>query len=168
MKQLNTKSLFTLNRDGEWFHDGQLITHERTVALLFKNLYREGRDYFLQGERVPVPVTVEDTPFFVEKIWEKKNGFFVCLSDGSEEILNPSTIYFTEGGNPNCLVKDKKIPARLTRRVYYQLMKFLVEKQDYLGLQVGDLFYPLQKAQQSSSAPQKKKVKKPHDHSRKK
>jgi len=133
-----------LNREGEWFHDGQLITHERTIALLFKSLYRNGKGYFLKGERVPIPVVVEGTPFFIEKMQKKKSRFSIFLSDGSEEVLNPSTIYFTEEGSPNCLVKEGTMSARLTRKVYYQLTKSLVEKQGYLGLQVENLFYPLE------------------------
>ena len=135
----------TLTREGLWLHEGQEITHERTKKMLFANLYFDGKDYFLKGEQLPVPVKIEDTPYFVLQLKPSPSGDELVLSDGSAELFDPATVYFNDRAEPNCLVKNGASAARLTRPVYYELMKNLTECRGYLGLLVKGIFYPLKR-----------------------
>lgn len=130
----------TLGSEGIWLHDAEEVTHERTQALLFRCLYEDQGQWFLSGEKVPVPVTVEDTPYFVVGLTKSHE---LKLSDGSREPFDPATLHFSAGGEPNCLVKDSCYPARIKRPVYYELMKNLTERQGYFGMEWQGLFYPL-------------------------
>lgn len=145
----------TLNAEGEWLHEGVIVTHERTRSLFFKNLYESQGEWFLKGDSVPVPVQIVDTPYFVNALNLTEEGGEITVSDGSVEKLNPATLYFSPDDLPNCLVKDARYTARLTRQVYYQLMQKLETRQGYVGLVLGGVFYPLKRASQDKKRDQK-------------
>lgn len=133
----------TLTAEGLWLHEGQEITHERSCALLFKSLYENNGQWFLSGDQQPVPVHIEDTPYFVRQLKKSSSAYELVLSDGSVEKLDPATLHFNTRDQPNCLVKKSCHAARLTRQVYYELMKDLVEREGYYGLLQDGVFYPL-------------------------
>lgn len=145
----------TLNAEGEWLHEGVIVTHERTRSLFFKNLYESRGQWFLKGDSVPVPVEIQDTPYFINSVNLTERGCQVTVSDGSVETLDPTTLHFSSGDLPNCMVKDARYTARLTRQVYYQLMQNLENRQGYMGLTLGGIFYPLKRESQDKKRDQK-------------
>lgn len=156
-----------LKADGTWMHDGVEITHEKTVQLLKKSIYFEKGQYYLTGEKIPVPVDVEDVAFFVTGLSKKKEGFQITLSDGSIENLDPVTLNIGKNHGLYCRIKKSETTARFERKVYNELLKDLDEKDGYYGLIINNLFYPVHSKkeakayEQSLESPKiQKKVKK--------
>lgn len=140
-----------LTADGKWLHGDAEITHERTLDLFFKSVRCEKGLYFLIGEKKPVPIEVEDVAFFVRGLGRpSKSDYKITLSDGSDEMLDPQTLDVGSENRLYCRVKDGRIKARFDRKVYYDLMKDLVEESGFYGLKRGGLFYPIQRKEDCS------------------
>ena len=122
-----------LSAEGVWYHDEVEITHQRTVDLLFKSIFLKNGHYFLSGEKTPVPVVVDDVAFFVRDISEKNSKYVLKLSDGREEKLDVSTVDIGVDHQLYCWIKSGSVKAKFERKVYYELMKKLTEKDGYYG-----------------------------------
>lgn len=128
-----------INRDGEWLHEGQEITHPGILANLRGNLRRDEGGYFVQAGPVRVPVEVADAPFVITRIEPDGQTLRLTLNDGTEEPLDPTTLRFTSGEVPYCRVRGGRFEARLSRAAAYQLGQ-LVEYDERTGravLRVG-------------------------------
>lgn len=134
----------SISADGIWFHDGVEITHEKTISLFKRSVHFENGKYFLSGEKVPVPIEVEDVAFFVTGVARRQNGYWISISDGSEEKLDCTTLDQNESNALYCLIRNRSVPARFERKAYHDLMKDLTMRDGYYGLMVDDLFYPIQ------------------------
>ena len=144
-----------LSSEGLWYHDGVEVTHERTVDLFFKSLtFHEGQ-YYLTGEKEPVLVDVEDTAYFIRGLDKNHAGYVVTVSDGTSEPLALSSLDTGAENQLYCRIHGKTHRAKFERKVYYELMKGLVERDGYYGLNLDGVFYPL-KVQETS--PVKKKI----------
>lgn len=161
-----------LSSEGSWYHDGVEVTHERTVDLFFKSLiFCDGR-YYLTGEKEPVPVDIEDTAYFICGLDKSRDGYTVTVSDGTSEPLALSSLDTGAENQLYCQIHGKTHQAKahrakFVRKVYYELMKALVERDGYYGLNVSGIFYPIQAKEispqtlQNQTQPTKnKKVKK--------
>ena len=111
----------TVNREGEWLHEGQEITHPGILANLMRNLRRDAAGYFIQAGPVRVPVEVADVPFVVVRVEAAGPTLDLTLNDGTQETLDPSTLRLTAAGIPYCRIKDGQFEARLSRAAAYQL-----------------------------------------------
>lgn len=139
-----TDEKIRLTADGKWLHGEVEITHERTRELFFKSIIHRGGKYFLTGDKAPVPIEVEDAPYFV-KSWEHaKDGWGeVTLSDGEREALDPKTLDVGPGDRLYCRVKRARLKALFERKVYYEITKRLTEREGFYGLMHEGVFYPL-------------------------
>lgn len=132
-----------LSSEGVWYHDGVEVTHERTIALFFKSLiFRDGK-YYLTGEKEPVAIEVEDTAYFIRGLDKNDKGYAVKISDGTSESLALSSLDTGTDNQLYCRVHDDNHRAKFDRKVYYELMKDLLERDGYYGLTVGGFFYPI-------------------------
>lgn len=137
-----------LSSEGVWYHDSVEVTHERTVDLFFKSLiFRDGK-YYLIGEKEPVPVEVEDTAYFIRGLDKNRDGYAVTVSDGTSEPLALSSLDTGAENQLYCRVHDQGSlnqahRAKFERKVYYELMKDLLERDGYYGLTVSGVFYPI-------------------------
>ena len=122
----------TVNRDGEWFHEGEEITHPGILANLRGNLRRDEAGYFVQAGPVRIPVEVADTPFVVIRVEADSPALRLTLNDGTQELLDPATLRLAVGEVPYCRVKDGQFEARLSRAAAYQLGR-LVEYDERTG-----------------------------------
>lgn len=161
MEKFDTNNI-RLNAEGVWFHDGVEITHQRTVEFLFKNILVKNGKYFLSGEKKPVPFVVDDVAFFVRGISEKNDGFVIKLSDDTQEPLDVSALDVGLENQLYCLIKSNSVKAKFERKVYYELMKKLDQRDGYYGLVLKDKFFPVQLASQvkedsKKSAPTRRK-----------
>src|SRR5574337_733895 len=95
-----------INRDGEWFHEGEEITHPGILANLRGNLRRDEAGYFVQAGSVRVPVEVADTPYVVTRVEPEGQTLRLTLNDGTQELLDPATLRFTPDEIPYCRVKE--------------------------------------------------------------
>ena len=139
------KEPIRLSAEGVWFHGDTEVTHARTCELFFKNTVCKRGKFLLTSEKFDVPIQVDDAAFFVRKLQRRDGDFLLTLSDGTEEKLDLTTLDTGPENQLYCRVKKRTLRARFERRVYYDLMKDLVEKQGYYGLIHQGLFYPIQK-----------------------
>ena len=129
----------TINRDGEWLHEGEEITHPGILANLRGNLRRDESGYFVQAGPVRIPVEVVDTPFLVTRVEPHGQTLRLTLNDETQETLDPATLRFTSGEVPYCRVKSGRFDARLSRAAAWELGQ-LVEYDERTGeaiLRVG-------------------------------
>ncbi len=134
-----------IDRDGEWFHEGEEVCHEGILASLRQGLQVDAAGHFLQIGTVRVPVEVEDAPFAVVRFEAEGDGFALWLSDGSREALEPGSLRLREGDVPYCRVKGGRFEARFSRAAAWHLLQ-RVEVQPGsgpTGLLVGGVRYVL-------------------------
>ena len=81
-----------IDRDGDWFHDGEEVSHEGILASLRQGLQIDPAGHFLQIGSVRVPVEVEDAPFVVVRFVAEGEAWALWLSDGSREALDPAML----------------------------------------------------------------------------
>lgn len=112
-----------IDRDGEWFHEGEEVCHEGILASLRQGLQVDAAGHFLQIGPVRVPVEVEDTPFAVVRFEAEEDGFALWLNDGSREALEPGSLRLREGDVPYCRVKGGRFDARFSRAAAWQLLQ---------------------------------------------
>ena len=122
----------TINRDGEWLHEGQEITHPGILANLQANLRRDEGGYFVQTGPVRIPVEVADTPFVVIRAEPDGQTLRLTLNDGTQEALDPATLRFTAAEVPYCRIKGGRWEARLSRAAAWELGQ-LVEYDERTG-----------------------------------
>jgi uncharacterized protein len=137
----------SIDADGEWFDDGEPITHAGILANLRGNLKKDAGGYFIQT-RVRIPVRVEDAPFVVTRVERQGETLRAWLNDGGEESVDPSTVRVAGADVPYCAVKGGAFPARFTRAAAFQLLA-LAEYDERTGrgsLRMGGREYPLSRA----------------------
>jgi uncharacterized protein len=114
-----------IDRDGEWLHEGEEVSHAGILASLRQSLQVDSAGHFLQIGPVRVPVEVEDTPFAVVRFEADGRGFAIWLNDGSREALDPTSLRLRAGDVPYCRVKDGRFEARFSRAAAWQLLHHL-------------------------------------------
>jgi uncharacterized protein len=114
-----------IDRDGDWFHEGEEVSHEGILASLRQGLQVDSAGHFLQIGSVRVPVEVEDAPFVVVRFETEGEGWALWLSDGSREVLDPASLVLRQGDVPYCRVKDGRFEARFSRAAAWQLLQRL-------------------------------------------
>ena len=83
-----------LDPEGNWFQGEYPILHERTIKYLQKHVVvNEAGDYYFEGEDKPIPIIVEDVPFWVVKVEKTIAGFLITLTDDSIELLDPESLW---------------------------------------------------------------------------
>jgi len=135
-----------IDRDGGWFNEGTEITHTGILAELRRNLERDAQGYYVQAGPVRIPVEVEDTPFTVVRVEPARgHGLLLTLNDGTQELLDPTTVCLARGEVPYCRVKAGGFEARLTRAATWQLAQFIQydEASNSATLVLAGARYPL-------------------------
>lgn len=118
----------TINRDGEWFHEGSRFERDALVRLFSSVLRKDGDHYFLVTPVEKLKISVECLPFVAVAM--------VCMGEGDEQTLffttntgdrvmltgDASMIEFPHGGQqlPAIQVRDN-LYALIHRNVYYEL-----------------------------------------------
>lgn len=119
----------SFRRDGRWYSDDEPINNAR-IALLFSRCLRrtdDGRWQIAMGDERAF-VTIEDTPWVVTAVTPAPpDGFRLRLNDGSEEMLDPTSLTV---GAANVLYTRVKggYRARFLRPAYYQLAPAIEER----------------------------------------
>ncbi len=140
--------LIYIDKEGNWYHKGAPMIHKGFVQLFYKNMSLDpsGR-YIIEMDGQRCYVDVEDTAYVVRGVTRKGNGqeekFLLELSDESQEELDPETLYIGEGDVLYCRVKNGLFPARFTRPAYYQLTRYVQEKDGEFFLPVAGKLYPV-------------------------
>ncbi len=136
--------LMRLDKEGNWFHEGVKITHQRTIALFNRSLTRDDqKGYIIQVGREWCLVEVEDTPFMVRQVNLNCERAELVLNDGTIEDMDPKTLRVGSQDVLYCEVKQGRYPARFLRPAYYQLMQRLEEYQEGYGIRLGDRIWQI-------------------------
>ncbi len=114
------RSGIRIDREGEFWHEGETVRHEGLRRALYRWLDREGGSgtparYVLRlDESRFATIEVEDTPLVARALrWEGSRAL-LALSDGAEEALDPATLTIDEAGVLRCLVRRGRLEARLS------------------------------------------------------
>ncbi len=130
-----------IDRNGNWFINNELVTHEGIAFFLTRSIHQEGTKYYLKIGNEKIAIEVEDTPYIVKEVLFKNGKFFVVLNDRSEEPLDPSTLEVGKENVLYCQIKgDRK--ARFSRSAYYQIAGHIRQDADgYYIIFDGKKFY---------------------------
>jgi hypothetical protein len=134
-----------LDKEGNWFYEDEPITHELTVELFSRSVFKDPEGgYRLVVEPEWARIIVEDTPYMVRRVrWAHEKAMLI-LNDKTVEELSPETLWIGKDNVLYCMVKNNEYPARFLRPAYYELLKNLVEKNKKYFLKIGGQLYPLE------------------------
>jgi len=139
-----------LDREGRWWHQGELVEHAGLKGALNRWLdqLEDGRFVVrLDAERYAF-VEVEDAPFQVltVELWrgpaEPAAHVELHLSDGSEEELAYDSLRVGAGHALYCRVKGR-FTARFSRQAYYLLGELLEEAPTGIALRAAGQLWPI-------------------------
>jgi hypothetical protein len=120
------REVIILNQEGVWIADDSEITHEPTRRLFARSLKKDSKGYFLSIGRETKRIEVEDTAYFVERIVDNQGDQKIELSDGTQELLDPSTLRYSPG-RLTCRIKNGEEEAKFLRVPYYEILRDLEE-----------------------------------------
>jgi hypothetical protein len=116
-----------LDREGRFWHQGELVTHAGVSAALHRMIDRleDGRTIVrLDAERYAY-LEVEDAPYQVRSVALERGAegplLFLLLGDGTEEELRYGSLRVGEADALYCEVKDGRFEARFSRPASRQL-----------------------------------------------
>lgn len=122
-----------VDKDGLWYYRGAEIIHRDIVELFYRHLEQDGSGrYLIHWRGQKCHLEVEDTPFVVWRtgvVGDEENALdlLLHLSDGTTEILDPTSFYIGARNVPYCRVHDGEFLARFSRKAYYQLARMVEE-----------------------------------------
>lgn len=125
-----------IDRDGNWFHEGDAFQRESLVKLFSSILKKEGDDYFLVSPVEKFKLQVSDLPFVVvdlnvEEVAGKQRLSFVT-NIGETVVANgdhPIEVEYKDGDDqPYPKIKVRRnLYARIHRNVFYELVELAEE-----------------------------------------
>lgn len=109
-----------IDREGQWFYEGSLITRQRLVELFATVLKLEDSKYFLVTPGEKVGIQVESTPFNVCRA-ELMGDTWMFENNLRQQILLDveHPLHFQE--EDPFVVWRRNLPARIRSNVMYQL-----------------------------------------------
>jgi len=118
-----------LDAEGRFWHEGDEVTHHGLKAAFYRWLDREadGRWVLRLDERRFVYLEVEDAPFVVRSLRWQDDRAYAQLSDGSEELLDLSSVRLAKDEIAYATVKGR-FPGRFTNTAWNTLGERLVER----------------------------------------
>lgn len=122
------ESTIVLDREGRFWHDGELVERGALSLALARWIARhpdDGRLILTNGYDWCY-FRAEDAPYFVEALRVEPGGPVLALSDESEEPLDPATLSLGDDGVVYARVKGGGFEARFTRHAQTQLAPLLV------------------------------------------
>lgn len=140
-----------IDREGIWYYGNEEIFRKEIIYFFYENLKRDQSGKFLielGDERCYVDV--EDTPFVVKSVdrtffeGDNREIISLCLSDGTLEELEPSTLWIGKDNVLYCTIRNKALRARFSRASYYQIASYVehdAENDTYFIPLNGQSFY---------------------------
>jgi hypothetical protein len=123
------ESSIRLDRQGRFWHEGQLVVHsgmQRAFASWIDRHPDDGR-FILQNGYDWTYISVEDVPFFIRAVRARGDEVVISLSDGSEEVLEPATVVSGDGDTLYAQVRGGRFEARFTQEAQAALVPYVVE-----------------------------------------
>jgi hypothetical protein len=122
------ESSIRLHADGHFSHDGAPVEHPGMARAFASWIARHPDDgrYVLSNGWDWTYFTVEDVPYFVERVFERDGAPWLELSDGTEEALDATTLE-ADGDALYLRVKGGEFAARFQRHAQLALAPWLEE-----------------------------------------
>lgn len=141
-----------IKANGEWYHEGRLITRQPLVKLFSSILKKEGDDYFLVSPVEKWRIQVEDAPLLVtslkiesegkaaeQKIWFTTSTEDRFLLNGDHPLV---LLQKNNMARPYVRVRHN-LDALVSRNVFYDLAESSVENEGCSGVWSDRTFFPL-------------------------
>ncbi|MCS6900964.1 MAG: DUF1285 domain-containing protein [Myxococcales bacterium] len=136
------ESTLRLDREGRFWHDGELVEHPRLVEALHSWISRHPDDgrYILTNGYDWTYFSVEDAPFQVRSVLLDSEKILLRLSNGRE--VEPLDLSVAEDGSLYARIKLDGQPyeARFSRHAQAQLDPVLEEHNGVVGIRAGSRF----------------------------
>jgi hypothetical protein len=142
------ESSIRLDAAGRFSHDGAPVEHAGMARAFAGWIARHPDDgrYILTNGYDWTYFTVEDVPYFVERVSEREGRLWLELSDGSGEPLDPSTLCTASEDALYVGVKGGAFEARFSRHAQLALAPWLDEQSNgEVALRIGAERHPLRK-----------------------
>lgn len=145
-----------IDREGRWYHEGDLIQREALVKLFSRILKREGDEYFLVTPVEKWRIQVDVAPFYVTGLDVlKRQGHQALLFSTStgEQVMagsnHPLRLDSQATGEPVPLLMIRGgMMGLLSRPVFYQLVELAEsgpgEQEKVMGVYSQGAFFPLE------------------------
>jgi len=139
---------FRVDGQGRLYWKGQEVSHPLVRKYLLTLMDRDNEGVWVRNQWQRFGVHMEGTPFYVEALREKEVGgdivLEVILNDGTQEVLDLSTLRIAPDNKVYCKIKGGKFEALFTLSAYWQLVRYLVEEDGEYYLELGSRRYPLE------------------------
>lgn len=124
------ESSIRLDAAGHFSHDGAPVEHPGMARAFASWIARHPDDgrYILTNGYDWTYFTVEDVPYFVERVFERDGHLWLELSDGSEEPLDGSSLRMPFETALYVRVKSGAFEARFSRHAQLALAPWLEEQ----------------------------------------
>jgi len=124
-----------LDKEGNWFHNGEPFLNEKIKSFFSRSvdITADGQ-YVIHYSNYTYPVRVEDAPYFVTGV--RFEGFgtferiFLTLSSGTDEELDPTTLFCRKNNALYCRIKKRRLVAKFKRSPSFNILERLEEKPD--------------------------------------
>ena len=127
-----------IDRNGDWFSNGEKMIHEGILELFRKSLRRDADGgYYVEVGEQTCPVQVEHTPFIVRGIFyendeQGRDIIWLMLNDERREPLEPETLCARDETDVRCCVQHG-CDAAFSPTAMSQLAPFL-ERDETSGI----------------------------------
>ena len=125
-----------IDKEGIWYYRGAHMFRKEILSIFFQHLKIDDcGKYLIELGDERCYLNVEDTAFVVAAVYKKrqkqdtKDHIYILLTDDSLEKLELSTLHVGKDNVLYCRVKNKKFPARFSRKSYYQLAEFIEQEE---------------------------------------
>src|SRR5712671_167527 len=143
LRKLREESGLRLDREGRFWHRGDLLEHARTVAALHRGMHRaeDGRWAVRIGPEWAY-VDVEDAARFIRRIETRGDRWRARLSDGEWVEIDPATLASGADDALYARTPDGE-RARLTRTAQLSLSDDLREDDGVFSLEISGRRHPI-------------------------
>lgn len=140
------ESQIRLDAAGRFWNGGVPVDHSGMAKAFASWISRHPDDgrYILTNGYDWTYFTVEDAPFLVRSLAVAGERATVCLSDGTEEPLDPSSLAAGDGDALYLAVKGGRFEARFTPAAQKALVDLVVEGEEGVPcVELGGRRYPI-------------------------
>ena len=143
LRKLREQSGLRLDREGRFWHRGDLLEHARTVAALHRGIHRaeDGRWAVRIGSEWGY-LDVEDAARFIRRIEPRGGGLRAQLADGEWIDVNPATLASGADDALYARTPDGE-RARLTRAAQLSLSDHLRDEGGSFSLDLSGRRHPI-------------------------
>lgn len=131
-----------IKKDGQWVHEGALISREALVRLFSTVLRRDPDGFHLVTPVEKMRITVEDAPFIATRVDREGDDLKFVTNVGDEVTAGPENEIRVEmdaaTGEPRPYLHVRRgLEALISRPVFYELVEMAQERDTGEGPRLG-------------------------------